>query len=186
MRIIRKADCKVMPWKNGGGTTMEIMCVPPDAENFDWRISVADVVEAGPFSRFPGYERHTVVIEGEGMDLISQNGSKTRLNHMIPIIFSGDDDVRGELPFGPVKDFNLIVRRGYGAVKLAAGRFATRFLDTDRLVHVVSGSAAMDGKNLQAGDSIHFKLGEDASLTGSVVVLSCAISTSASRLPFPS
>jgi uncharacterized protein len=180
MRIIRWADCKVMPWKNGGGTTTEIICVPPDAENFDWRISVADVVEAGPFSRFPGYERHIVVIEGQGMDLISPNGSKTRLNIMTPHVFSGDDDVRGELPFGPARDLNLIVRRGFGRGKLfmgtlTTGSFPAGLPHNHHVVHVVTSTCSVKGAGLAAGDSLYLKPGEMADLTGLAVLASCAV-----------
>jgi len=59
MRIIRAADCLVMPWKNGGGTTTEIAVAPEGASlnDFDWRISMAHVGADGPFSSFPGIDR---------------------------------------------------------------------------------------------------------------------------------
>jgi environmental stress-induced protein Ves len=53
-----------MRWKNGGGTTTQILVEPQGAARLAWRVSVADVAASGPFSSFPGYERHIVVIEG--------------------------------------------------------------------------------------------------------------------------
>ena len=39
MRILRGADYKRMPWKNGGGETVEIAVSPEGAalSDFDWR-----------------------------------------------------------------------------------------------------------------------------------------------------
>ncbi|HZF82215.1 MAG TPA: HutD family protein, partial [Burkholderiaceae bacterium] len=35
-------ELPVSPWKNGGGSTREILCWPPGADmhGFDWRVSV--------------------------------------------------------------------------------------------------------------------------------------------------
>lgn len=47
-----------MPWRNGLGVTTEVLVQPPDASaGFAWRISVATITRAGPFSPFPGYDR---------------------------------------------------------------------------------------------------------------------------------
>ncbi|MBM7325185.1 HutD family protein, partial [Agrobacterium sp. S2] len=48
-----------MPWKNGGGVTTEIIVHPAKASmaDFDWRISMANVAQDGPFSIFPGVDR---------------------------------------------------------------------------------------------------------------------------------
>ncbi len=55
--IIRFADQKVMPWKNGGGTTREIARFPPNQEYYLFRVSNAEVKSNGPFSVFPRYDR---------------------------------------------------------------------------------------------------------------------------------
>ncbi|EGD04024.1 hypothetical protein B1M_13530, partial [Burkholderia sp. TJI49] len=54
--LTRAADLVASPWKNGGGVTREIAAFPPGAalDAFAWRVSVADVGAAGPFSRFDG------------------------------------------------------------------------------------------------------------------------------------
>jgi len=40
MNILRARDLVRMPWKNGGGETMEIATYPPCAklDNFEWRL----------------------------------------------------------------------------------------------------------------------------------------------------
>ena len=55
MRILRAADYRRMPWKNGSGETVEVAVFPPGAsiDDFDWRISIATVAaENGAFSLF--------------------------------------------------------------------------------------------------------------------------------------
>jgi uncharacterized protein len=54
---------RVQPWKNGRGTTSEVIRVP-DTDAYQLRISVAEVIESGPFSTFPGYTRWSLLLDG--------------------------------------------------------------------------------------------------------------------------
>lgn len=67
--LIRGADLVAAPWKNGGGVTREVAAVPEQAglDSFVWRVSIADVAQAGPFSRFAGIDRTLVLLSGAGM-----------------------------------------------------------------------------------------------------------------------
>jgi uncharacterized protein len=66
MRVVRFAALPAVPWKNGGGTTVEIAVHPPSAgtDAFDWRVSAAEIREAGPFSRFDGIDRALAILDG--------------------------------------------------------------------------------------------------------------------------
>ena len=94
MRIVRPDGHRVMPWKNGFGTTTEIAIDPPTADvggRFRWRLSIADVERSGPFSAFPGYERTIMVIAGNGMDLAIGDRPAQRLDRLFePFAFSGE------------------------------------------------------------------------------------------------
>ena len=59
IEILRDVLRPVTPWKNGGGLTREVAAFPANASmaDFDWRISIADVAAAGPFSRFENVDR---------------------------------------------------------------------------------------------------------------------------------
>jgi len=50
--LLDLASARAMPWKNGGGETLELAIAPAGAglEDFAWRISSARVGAAGPFS----------------------------------------------------------------------------------------------------------------------------------------
>ena len=67
-RLLRNADHRRMPWKNGGGETVEVIVHPEGASlsDFGWRVSMATVASDGPFSVFPGIDRTIVVVEGAG------------------------------------------------------------------------------------------------------------------------
>jgi environmental stress-induced protein Ves len=114
MRIIRAAEHKVVPWKNGGGITREVLVEPDPADpaQFLWRISIATVALAGPFSRFPGIDRSIAVLDGEGMRLDVEGESVTLLPGDEPFAFSGDSEVRSELIGGETIDLNVMTRRG--------------------------------------------------------------------------
>jgi len=66
VHLRRAADRMPAPWRNGGGITREIAARPPGAtlEAFDWRISMAEVREPGPFSSFPDVDRVLTFLQG--------------------------------------------------------------------------------------------------------------------------
>ena len=104
-----------MPWKNGGGTTAEVAAFPEGSgfNTFGWRISMADVASDGPFSVFPEIDRTLIVVEGEGIEL-DVEGIAYPLDKTSPkLSFSGDDITTGRLVSGPIRDLNVMTRRGH-------------------------------------------------------------------------
>ena len=117
-QLLGPTDYRVMPWKNGRGSTTELAIHPQDSglkgQPFDWRLSMADVTEDGDFSSFPGYDRTLIVAEGEGMEL-EFDGASAPMRLTGPgqgAMFSGDWLTRGRLLDGPVRDFNVMSARG--------------------------------------------------------------------------
>jgi hypothetical protein len=116
-----------LPWKNGGGVTREVCVFPAGAgmDDFLWRISIAEVSQAGPFSVFEGIDRHLSVLSGV---LQLQFGDReARLNAGDSLAFAGDTPVTG-VPLTPVMDLNVMTRRGRvrAAVRPVEGRCETR------------------------------------------------------------
>ncbi|SCK07743.1 hypothetical protein VAR608DRAFT_0179 [Variovorax sp. HW608] len=110
------ASLAASPWKNGGGVTREIVCSPAGAgmERFDWRVSIATIDRAGPFSAFDGVDRVIMLLDGAGVRLRSRDG---RIDHRLdvphaPFAFDGGVALDGELLGGPSTDFNVMSRRG--------------------------------------------------------------------------
>ena len=104
------------PWKNGGGSTREIVCFPPGAsmDSFAWRISVATIAQPGPFSAFAGIDRKIMLLDGDGVQLVS---AAAGIDHTLqprwqPFAFSGDVALDCTLLGGTSTDFNVMTRRG--------------------------------------------------------------------------
>lgn len=76
MRKLSQADFKVMPWKNGLGSTTEIYRID-SGDDMLFRVSSARVEHSGPFSDFYGYDR-TLVNLGPGRMRISVTGMEDK------------------------------------------------------------------------------------------------------------
>ena len=107
-QLLTPADYISMPWKNNAGTTAEI-ARDEDQEPYRWRLSLAPVVAAGPFSKFPGYRRFLSIVEGKSLLLKGPAGEKKLLPGDVHH-FSGEEVTEASLPDGPVKDIGLIYR----------------------------------------------------------------------------
>lgn len=125
--VLRAAERVALPWKNGGGVTCDVARAPLAAGmgDFDWRVSIAKVNEAGPFSNFPGVDRLLAVLDGE---LVLSGASIPDTNLRCgdqPIGFSGDSSVVGEPHGGAVTDCNLMLHRGRfsGRMQWVTGSF---------------------------------------------------------------
>jgi environmental stress-induced protein Ves len=110
--LIPFAGLAPAPWKNGGGSTIEIAIGPPDAgfDDFDWRVSLATIAEDGAFSQFEGVDRTLALVEGPGM-LLHIDGEPTMLTEADPVVaFDGSSEVSAKLNRGPTTDFNVMSR----------------------------------------------------------------------------
>lgn len=186
MRILHPHDYRTMPWRNGGGTTMEI-AIHPESSGFSgvpfqWRVSIADVATNGPFSLFPGYDRHIMVIAGAGMQLdAGPRGVIVLGRPFIPVSFSGDWEITGKLTNGPIRDFNLMASHAETRSSLSCDLFsdARQFSAGDGfvLLHVLEGKAAAAGQPVTAGDTLYLAHGERIELvpSGSVRLAHCRI-----------
>ena len=103
------------PWKNGGGETMEIAASPLGAtrDHFNWRLSTAIVASDGAFSTFTNIDRTLNVLEGGPMILSLKGGVEITLDSQsAPLSFAGDLPVSARVLGFPVRDLNIMTRRG--------------------------------------------------------------------------
>jgi hypothetical protein len=159
-RILSTSDFRRMPWRNGRGTTLELLRSPSEGAAFDWRISAADVASDGPFSLFPGCERVLVLLEGAGIELVRADGGITRLAQPFDTLrFSGDEPIDSRLVDGPIRDFNAIVDRSRFACEVAVVRAAAACdlatAGAELLVYACAGDAHVDGVTVAAGRLLH-------------------------------
>jgi len=107
-----------MPWKNGGGETTELFLDPEGLEDFNIRISVAQVNQNGPFSQFENIDRCLLILTGDGVSL-EFNDRVVRLDkNSDPLWFKGEENIFSKLMGGNVTDFNVMMKRGYGIVSV--------------------------------------------------------------------
>lgn len=137
IQLIRYQDCPSTPWKNGGGSTKQLLISPINAEltEFDYRISIASISSNGPFSSFIGIDRQLVILEGDGVELsidshegtkqingrgaeekISGNTDTTEYKRLTPtdspFCFAGETSITSQLLGCDVIDFNVMTKRG--------------------------------------------------------------------------
>lgn len=120
------------PWKNGGGVTRTLAVDEAASGAARWRISVADITRDGPYSRFAGDDRVSVVLSGGDVTLhdeatrlrdeatplrverasLRDATAQVLLPQGRPAAFAGDVAWHCTLPDRPVQVLNLFVRRG--------------------------------------------------------------------------
>lgn len=147
IRLLRAADYPAMPWKNGAGTTREIVRDAGDGlEGFGWRVSIADVGAPGPFSAFTGYQRIISVLEGQGMRLNVDGDSSRDLRALDAFAFDGASAVDCTLLGGAIRDFNLIYSPSRYRARL-------QWLKLDGAAHFFSSASTV--LIFSAGEGIH-------------------------------
>jgi environmental stress-induced protein Ves len=157
-----------MPWRNGGGVTRQVAIDPPDATlatGFRWRVSVAQVSQAGPFSSLPGIDRSLWLVRGNGMRLSIDGRAVALQQRLQRVDFAGEHAVSAELIDGACEDCNVMTRRGVVRTDARIELFAeqeARELSAcaQRLVLVLSGRVSiasptgMDRLELLPGDAV--------------------------------
>lgn len=110
-RVIPANEYRRVRWRNQLGWTREIVKVP-DGDEWDWRLSIAEIERDAAFSAFPGIDRELVLLSGNGLRLGFDDGEVQELRPPHDRIrFAGERAVVGELTDGPTHDFNLMWRR---------------------------------------------------------------------------
>lgn len=157
-------------WRNGFGWTREILRSPGSdtgtGDDWDWRMSIAEIERDGPFSSFPGVERALVLLHGQGVRLRFDDGETIEVEPPHGCIrFAGERTAFGELIDGPTHDFNLMWRRDRIDADLwhrpLVGSMVL-FVEPGEqwAVHVMSGTAqASDGNDREIaamGDTLLF------------------------------
>jgi len=112
MRVISPAAWRAQPWKNGGGITHELVRWP-DRDDYDVRVSLAEVTTSGPFSRFPRYRRWSFLVSTAPIELAGRGAVTTSLvapgDH---VELPGDVALTATLPAGPTHLLNVLARDG--------------------------------------------------------------------------
>jgi environmental stress-induced protein Ves len=158
-----------MPWANGRGTSYEV--ARDGGDDWSWRVAIAPVVEAGPFSSLPGVDRYLVVMDDAPLGL-AIDGEARVVQQGELVSFAGESLVESFLPEGPTRDCGLMVRRGRASGSMAV--VSSGEVDARILVAVTVMRVECDGGeiSLEPGDAM---IGEMATLVRVLDGLGCAI-----------
>lgn len=117
LHIVELDSIAPTPWKNGGGTTRDLLAWP-DPAAWQLRISVAAIERDGPFSDFGGIERWFAVLRGSGVALQLGGARREVRRGAPPLRFDGALAPMCWLLDGPTSDLNLLVRRDAGSAAM--------------------------------------------------------------------
>ena len=113
IHTVQLKDVQPQPWRNGGGSTCELLAWPAGAP-WACRISVARIEQNGPFSAFPGVERWFAVVQGEGVVLRFANRRALLSVGSEPLRFEGASAPQCDLLDGATQDLNLMAHSTAG------------------------------------------------------------------------
>jgi environmental stress-induced protein Ves len=168
VRLLRAQDRVARPWKNGGGVTRDVAVFPEGADDecFLWRVSVATIAAAGPFSRFPEIDRALMLLDGELVIKIGDVAHRLRPGSAA-LHFTGEEVVSAAPVGEACTVLNIMTRRGACSAKLGRWEVA-RPTAADRLLLLATANAevAVDGRrfDLSANDALLIDVPEERSL----------------------
>jgi len=123
--ILDPAGYRRVPWKNGGGVTIDIAAeyapgADPDGwQGVIWRFSRTRIERPGPFSDLAGYDRLLAVIDGAGLVLHPKERQPIDVRRPLQAVrFAGEWAIDSELTQGPVGVLNLLADRTRLAIDL--------------------------------------------------------------------
>lgn len=173
MQLLKAVDHRRMPWKNGGGVTVEIAVFPEDAsvDSFDWRVSTATVANDGAFSVFAGVDRTLSVLEGDGITLSVEGLEDIILKgETPPFFFPADSTTNAKLLGSAITDLNVMTRRGHFSHKVTRHQINEQkdLCLSGSFVLIFCGSGVVQTTapaSLEAGDCLMMENCEDNKLT---------------------
>ena len=169
-RVIPANEYRRIRWRNGQGWTREIHA-EGTAEDWSWRLSIAEIEHDAAFSLFPGVDRELMLLSGDGLRLRFDDGECVELSpphdrHR----FAGERALTGELVDGTTHDFNLMWRRD----RIRATTWHRPLVGpmvifvepgSTWVVHLIAGQARFDATSglpaLAAGDTAVLEAGDD-------------------------
>ncbi|HEY0918971.1 HutD family protein [Devosia sp.] len=164
MRLLPAHTHRAMPWKNGGGETLEIAVHPQGApvDGCTWRVSMAKVPVSGAFSTFPLIHRTLAVLAGRMLLRVEGQPETLLTPASPPCCFPGDVPAAAEV-LAPVIDLNVMVRRGAAVTRVRRLGPCPRVAATAETLVVLGDEATLaGGRVLAARDVVWLAAGETA------------------------
>lgn len=174
MNIVRYSDLDESLWINGGGRVKVIASggIGRDGtvsfgsgNRWDWRLSIADVGQPGDFSPLPGVGRILTVVDGGPLHL-TINGKSRMASPFQPLAFDGSLPTRAALPKGPVKNLNLMCRKGHAGGSVSIIPLQEHLLLPHQAIVLLEGQACAGTKKLHGLDTVFGSRHQEILVTG--------------------
>lgn len=102
------------PWRNGGGITRTLA-----TSGSQWRVSLAEIERDGPYSRFEGISRTSLILRGAGV-ILRDDRAVVHLKPFEAVEYAGDVAWNASLVDGPVSALNVMSAQGRYRVRVRA------------------------------------------------------------------
>jgi environmental stress-induced protein Ves len=161
--LLEPAHYRRTPWKNGGGTTVDIA-----RQDGVWQFGRTPITAPAAFSDYSGFERLQVLVAGRGLVLRTPTGEIDVRQPLKPVRFAGETPITSRLEAGPVEVVNLIGKRSdvtIDLVVLTAGQTAQLAKGT-HLAYAAAGAAKTNDRDLPADHCLR--------IDGGPAMLACA------------
>jgi len=147
-------------WANGAGTTT-VIASGPDESHWQWRLSIADITQDCAFSSYPDTRRQFVALDAP-IHLHFGDRRKAALLRLAVTHFDGADAPHAQLPDGPTRAFNLMLRGDAEGSLIARPLNGSMWLPVREswvwFVYLLSGQAEVQAEdermNMDAGSSL--------------------------------
>lgn len=120
--LIPAASLVTTPWRNGHGTSREIVGRTRSDGALKWQVSIAELERDAPFSHYPGCDRIFTPLSGDPPPELAFNGGPFHpCTVLLPKRFSGDWSTLSRVPV-PGQAFNVIVDRQLHSARVSVLR----------------------------------------------------------------
>ena len=156
--VIRGDSLQKVPWRNGHGTSRNIVTRLGRDGVLLWQVGLAELVHDAPFSHYPHCDRIFTPVEGDPpVELSFNEGPFEPCPLLVPRHFAGEWPVRCRVR-APGRAFNAVAdRRHFGidvqVLHLAAGDPVIPPDTPDVIIHCLDGELAGSARVLE-GDSL--------------------------------
>jgi environmental stress-induced protein Ves len=165
VHVLPAADRTSEPWRNGHGRTAVV------AAGDGWRVSIAQLRDASPFSSFPGTRRQLMGLSPAAVTL-NVNGRPQRCEPLQAYGFEGEDSVFAAEVDAPIEVLNLMWQRDRHRATLSAvavdGSVGLRAAPAVLLLAIATSGpvATADGVRLGRLDGLMLTGGESVVVCG--------------------
>ncbi|MER0132758.1 HutD family protein [Klebsiella pneumoniae] len=151
----------VTPWKNGGGETREIICVPAPDAPFLWRASIATLQADGPFSPFRRRPGHYSA--GGAAATAVWREYRPTAGALAAVGFPGEWALSSVGIVAPGLDFNIMTQRGCASATVQVVS-DLQCPASEGVAYVLQGEWDLAGRRCAAGSGLCWRGGSPRNL----------------------